>query len=234
MDKYPMKKTFYTLILFISISHLAVAQSTVGINFQGFLPTGELKKDAPEIGGGGLGLEGIFTIKQSPLHLGGIFEYNHFGSQVKEGYHGPDLGDVRVKRNFETLKLMGVIRFKPNCGENIFPYFDLQLGAGNIYTRTNIRASQFEEPFETYFDMNQWAFMYGFGVGNEFFLSETIILDIFFRTIKTNRIEYLSPSSIAFDSNSNWYNFEVKSSAFDHINFGLGLKFFFSDLLRGY
>ena len=229
-----MKKILYTLILITFTGHLALSQSTMGINLQGFLPTGELKKDAPEIGGGGFGFEGTFTIKQSPFHVGGLLEFNHFGSHVREGYHGPDLGDVRVKRNFETYKLMGVFRFKPNCGENIFPYFDLLLGAGNIFTRTNIRESFLEEPIETYFDMDKWAFMYGIGIGNEFFLSDKLILDVFFRTIKSSRIEYLSPKSIQFDPSTDWYNFEVKSSAFDHINFGVGIKFLFTEILRGY
>lgn len=228
-----MKKTFISFLFSLCCIYSVCAQSTIGINLQGFLPTGELKRDAPEIGGIGFGFEGAFTIKQSPLHVGGLLEINHFGSKVREGFHGPSLGDVRVKRNFETAKIMGLIRLKPNCGENIFPYFDLLLGTGNVYTRTNIRESFFEEAFESYFDMDKWAFMYGIGIGNEFFLSEKLILDVFFRTIKSSRIEYLSPESISYDPASNWYNFETKSSAFDHVNFGVGLKFYFTELLRG-
>lgn len=222
-----MKNLTLLALLFLSIQ--VYSQSTIGVNFQGFLPTGELKKDAPEIGGFGLGLEGTFTIKQSPFHVGGLIEYNHFGSQVREGFHGPDLEDVRVKRNFENIKIMGAFRFKPDCGENIFPYFDLVLGPGNVRTRTSIRDSFLEEAFENYIDMDQWAFMYGFGLGNEFFLSDNIILDVFFRTIKSSRIEYFSPDGVQFDTSSNWYTFETRSSAFTHINFGFGIKFLFNE-----
>ena len=227
-----MKKLF--IIALFLLGHQALAQSTIGINFQGLLPTGELKKDAPEIGGGGFGLEGIFSIKQSAFHVGGLIEYNHFGSKVREGYHGPDLEDVRVKRNFEVAKLLGVFRFKPNCGENIFPYFDLLVGTGNVHTRTNIRESFFDEAFERFTELDEWAFMYGFGFGNEFYLSESIILDVFVRTMKSTRIEYLSPDSVEFDPSTNWYNLELKSSAFNHLSFGFGLKFYFNNLLNAF
>ncbi len=218
------------IILLLSFSTSICAQNTLGLNFQAFLPTGELKKDAPEIGGGGFALEGAFSIRQSPIYVGGLIEYNHFGSKVREGYHGPDLENVRVKRNFETVKFMGVFRFKPNCGETIFPYFDLLLGGGNVYTRTNIRESFFDEAFESYFDMDQWVFMYGLGIGNEFFLSDFLILDVFVRTTKSARIDYLSPNGVQFNSATSWYDLETKSSAFEHINFGLGFKLYIDQL----
>lgn len=224
-----MKKILAIVLLCLTSS--LTAQNTLGLNFQTFLPTGELKKDAPEIGGGGFAFEGIFRVKQSALYAGGLIEYNHFGSKVRQGYHGPDLEDVRVKRNFETLKFMGIFRFKPNCGEGIYPYFDLLLGGGNVFTRTNIREAFFDKAFESYLDMDQWVFMYGLGIGNEFLLSDFLILDVFVRTTKSARIDYLSPNSVQFNNSSNWYDLEVKSSAFEHINFGVGLKLYFDELI---
>ena len=100
-----MKKTL-TIIPLCLTSSLS-AQNKLGLNFQVFLPTGELK-DAAEIGGGGFVLEGIFELKQSPLYVGDLIEYNHFGSKVRQGYYSPNLEDVRIKRNFEALKFMGI------------------------------------------------------------------------------------------------------------------------------
>jgi len=225
-----MKRLIILSLILFSLH--ANGQNTIGVNFQGFLPTGELKRDASEIGGLGIGIEGSFSIKQSPFHVGGIMEWNHFGSKVREGFHGPGLEDVRVKRNFENIKLLGLFRFKPDCGENIFPYFDLVLGPGYVYTRTNIRESHFDEPIETFFELDEWAFMYGFGVGNEFILSDAVILDVFFRTIKSTRIDYLTPASVEFNSTTNWYDLNTKSSAFNHITFGIGLKFYFDTFLE--
>ncbi len=223
-----MKQLFILLTFLISFN--GWSQTTIGANFEAFLPTGELKKDASEMWGGGVGFEGVFSIKQSPFHVGFITSFTHMGSEVREGFHGPDLGDVRVRRNFEMIKALGLFRFKPDCGENIFPYFDLMLGGGNVYTRTSIRESFIDEPLESYFDMDTWTFTYGFGFGNEFFLSDYVILDVFFRTIKTNRIEFLTPKSVTFNSSNNWYDFEVKSAAFNHINVGFGIKFLFNEL----
>ena len=227
-----MKSAVFLLLLFLSVG--LSAQNTIGVNFQGFLPTGELKKDASDIGGLGIGMEGSFSIKQSPFHVGGIMEWNHFGSTVREGFHGPGLEDVRVKRNFENIKVLGLFRFKPDCGENIFPYFDLVMGPGYVYTRTHIRESYFDEPIESFFELDEWAFMYGFGIGNEFILSDAVILDVFFRTIKSTRIDYLTPSSVEFNSATNWYDLNTKSSAFNHINFGIGIKFYFDAFLKEY
>jgi opacity protein-like surface antigen len=219
------------LILFTSFQ--LIGQSTVGLNFQGFLPSGELKKDAPEIGGGGLGLEGVFRIKESIFYLGGLLEFNNFGTKVREGYHGPQLGDVRVRRNFENIKVMTVFRFKPDFGPKFLPYLDLQLGAGNVYTRTTIRNSFFEQAFDAYYEIDKWAFMYGVGVGYEFVLSDALLLDLFIRSTNSARIEYLSPAGVNFDQGAGWYNLETRSSSFSHLNFGFGLKFYFTDLLEG-
>lgn len=225
----------YLLCLLLTLYSFSLSgQNTVGVNFQGFLPTGELKKDAPEIGGFGFGMEGAFSVKKSPFHVGGIMEWNHFGSEVREGFHGPGYEDVRVRRNYEHIKILGLFRFKPDCGDNIFPYFDVFLGPGNVYTRTQVRDSFLDEPFEAYLDLDEWAFMYGFGFGNEFFLSEMVILDVFFRTVKTTRIEYLSPNGVTFNTNNNWYDFEVRSSAFNHINFGFGIKVYLNQFMEIY
>lgn len=225
-----LRNTLFLFLLFSSLS--CFGQNTFGVNFEAFLPTGELKRDAPEIWGGGASFEGVFSIKRSPFHFGAILGWNHYGTALREGYHGPDLTDVRVRRNFENIKTLGLFRFKPDCGEKIFPYFDVLVGASNVYTRLDIRESRYAAPIETSYEIDNWAFAYGIGFGNEFFLSDVIILDIFFRTLKSNRIEYLSPDGVEFNTLTSWYDLNIRSSAFNHINFGFGIKMRLDHLVR--
>lgn len=219
-------KTTFTLFLLLLVT-AAYGQSTLGFNFYSFLPSGELKNDAPDIWGGGFALEGAGNIRQSPLYIGGQLDLTRYGSELRAGYHGPDLGDIRLRKNFEMARLLGLVRLKPDCGIQFYPYFDFLIGPTYVYTRSTLRDDFFSEAFDRYFDFDDFTVSYGFGAGVEFFIDDDLILDLSFKSMTTGRIEYLTPSTVRYNSSEGFYDLGINSSSFDNLNFGFGLKVLF-------
>ncbi|PIQ47447.1 MAG: hypothetical protein COW03_15080 [Cytophagales bacterium CG12_big_fil_rev_8_21_14_0_65_40_12] len=181
-----MHKLILTLSLFC-VGYAAQAQSTLGFNLNGFLPIGELKKDSPEIWGGGFSLDIAVKLKDSPIHVGGRFDVTRYGSEVREGFHGPDLGDIRVRRNNELLGFLGFARVKPLISGNFQPYVDFLGGFNYIFTRSHYRDSAVDEPFDSFIDINDFVLSYGAGGGLEIFLNEILSLDLSFRAVRSSR-----------------------------------------------
>ncbi len=225
-----MKRLLLISIMSLFFINLSQAQSTLGFNFHGFLPTGELREDSPEIWGGGFGLDLAVQIKQSPIHLGAQFGFTRYGSEVREGDHGSFLGDVRVRRNNEITYGLGLLRVKPPINNNFQPYLDFYSGLSYIYTRSSIREDAFSEPFERSLDFDDIAFNYGAGAGIEFFLNEFVSFDFSFKALKGSRPKYLTPRSVTYDAELEGYNFNIKESRLDHFTFSLGIKVLLSHI----
>jgi opacity protein-like surface antigen len=217
-----IKSILTLLLLFI---HLNVhAQSYAGINLSGFIPTGELKREASEIWGASFGFEATTRIKNSPLYFGAQLDLTCFGSELRNGYHGADLGNVRFRRQFEMIRLIAILRVKPEFDLPIHPYFDLYLGGGNIYSRSVIRESFFDDPIDSYVDHHHWSAMYGLGLGYSIFLSDEFTIDLSIRSMRSGRVQFLSPESTYYNEQTEQYELTLQSSAFTHLNFGLGVK----------
>ncbi|RKQ42774.1 outer membrane protein with beta-barrel domain [Roseivirga pacifica] len=219
-------KTALTSILLLLVTAV-YGQSTWGFNAYAFLPTGELKNDSPEVWGGGFAFEVAATIKQSPIYLGGQLDITRYGSEVRDGYHGPDLGEIRLRRNYEMARMLGLVRFKPDCGINFYPYFDFLIGPSYIYTRATLRDDSFSEPFDHYFDLDDFTISYGFGAGVEIFLHEYLILDLHLKSMTTGRVEYLTPSAVHYNNSEDYYELDIQNSSFDNLNLGVGIKLVF-------
>uniref|UniRef100_UPI0040475BD7 hypothetical protein n=1 Tax=Roseivirga sp. TaxID=1964215 RepID=UPI0040475BD7 len=218
-----MHKLILALSLFC-IGYATQAQSTIGFNLNGFLPIGELKKDSPEIWGGGFSLDIAVKLKDSPIHVGGRFDVTRYGSEVREGFHGPDLGDIRVRRNNELLGFHGFARVKPLISGNFQPYADFLLGSNYIFTRSHYRDSALDEPFDSFIDIQDFVLSYGAGGGIEIFLNEILSLDLSFRALQSSRAKYLTKESVRYNSAEHFYEFQIKKARFDHLSFGIGLK----------
>ncbi len=224
-----MKRLLLIAILGCCLSY-SHAQSTLGFNLNGFIPTGELREDSPEIWGGGFSLELALKIKDSPVHLGGQFGFTRYGSEVRDGDHGAFLGDVRVRRNNEIAQGLAFVRIKPPVNNNIQPYFDFYSGVSYVYTRSSIREDALSDVFEESLDFDDLALNYGAGVGVEFFLNEFLSLDINFKALKGSRSQYLTPRSVSYDPQIEGYHFNIRESRLDHFSFGIGLKVLFSHI----
>ena len=216
------KFLFFSTFLFIGFS--AQSQSTLGFNLNGFIPMGELKRDSPEIWGGGISLDVAVQLKDSPIHIGGLYNITWYGSEVRDGYHGPDLGDVRVRRNNQFLGLLGFVRIKPPISGNFQPYADFYTGFNYIFTKSNYRDSSLDEPFDSVLDINDFALNFGAGGGIEIFLNDIVSLDFSFRALRSSRAKYLTPQSVTYNTDENFYEFDVKRARFNHLSFGIGLK----------
>jgi opacity protein-like surface antigen len=216
---------FLLFSVFLFLGFYAQSQSTIGLNLNGFLPMGELKKDSPEIWGGGFSLDVAVQLKDSHFHIGGLFDFIRYGSEVRDGYHGPDLGDVRVRRNNELMSLLGFIRIKPPVSGKVQPYVDFLGGFNYIFTRSNYRDSSLDEPFDSVLDLNDFTLSFGSGGGIEIFLNDIIGLDLSFRALRSSRAKYLTPQSVTYNTDENYYEFDIQKARFNHLSFGVGFKF---------
>ncbi|MFT7380524.1 MAG: opacity protein-like surface antigen [Roseivirga sp.] len=217
------KFLFFSALFFLSF--YAHSQSTLGFNLNGFLPMGELKRDSPEIWGGGISLDVAVQLKDSPIHIGGLYNMTRYGSEVRDGFHGPNLGDVRVRRNNELVGLLGFVRVKPQISGNFQPYADFLTGFNYIFTRSNFRDSSLDAPFDSVVDINDFVLNFGAGGGLEIFLNDLISLDFSFRALRSSRAKYLTPQSVTYNTDVNFYEFDVKRARFNHLSFGVGFKF---------
>lgn len=218
-------KRLLLLLSFLSLSFIASAQHHyAGFSLNGFLPAGELKKDSPSIWGAGASVQGAYNINNSPVFVGGILDFVRYGSEVRDGWHGQILGDIRHRRHNELSRLLGFVRVSPDCDTNFFPYVDFMAGMNYIYTRSILRENWIRNAFDSYVEWDDFSFTYGLGFGVEFPLDDHLLLDFNFRTLKSSRTEYLTPSSVNYDPNAEAYNIEVRQSRFDSFSFGFGLK----------
>lgn len=218
-----MKAFFSFLFTLCCITSLS-AQNTMGLNFQAVFPTGELKTDSPEIWGGGVALTGAFNIKQSPIYLGGTIDFSRYGSEVKDGWHGTIMGDYRHRRQFEMSRLLGFIRVSPDCDAGFFPYVDFTAGVNYVYTRSILRTSAVNEPFDRYLDIDDFSFTYGLGAGIEIPLGNEVLLDLNFKTLKSGKMEYLTPASVNYDREQEAYVLDIQNSRLDNFTISFGIK----------
>lgn len=197
----------------------------MGLNFQSFLPTGELKNDSPDIWGGGVALTAAFNLKGSPIYAGGIYDFTRYGSEVRDAWHGQALGDVRYRRQFEIMRLLGFVRISPDCDAGFYPYADFMAGFNYVFTRSILRDSSIAEAFDTFTDINDFSFTYGLGAGMEIPLGGDALLDINFKTLKSGRTQYLTPQSTTYDPGRESYILDIQQSRFDSFSISLGIKF---------
>ncbi len=209
------------------ISSLLFAQnnSTIGFQIHGFIPAGELKRDASEIWGGGFGIEAAFQINESPVYLGGIFDFTRYGSEVRKGFFNADLQDVRYRHHNEMMRLLSLVRIKPETQSRFLPYADFQFGFGFVYTRARVFDREFDEVVDEFFEVDDIGFTYGFGGGVEYLIDEHVSIDFHLRTNLSARTDYLTPNTIQYDPDIEGYDLNVQQSRFNSITFGFGVKF---------
>lgn len=220
-----MRRLFTLLILISSSSLLAQNNSTIGFQIHGFLPTGELKRDAPDIWGAGFGFEAAFQVNESPIYFGGIFDFTRYGSEVRKGFFNAALPDVRYRHHNEMTRLLSLVRIKPETNTRFLPYADFQFGVGFIYTRARVFDRDFGEVIDRFFEVNDFAFTYGLGGGLEYLLEEHVSIDFHVKANFSGRAEYLTPQTIRYDPDIEGYDLNIQQSRFNAITFGFGLKF---------
>ncbi|WP_157716270.1 hypothetical protein [Roseivirga echinicomitans] len=224
-----MSKYFLIPALLLFFPMFSNGQSTFGLSLNGFAPVGELKKDSPGIWGGGFSSDIAFQINGSPIHLGGMLGVTRYGSEVRDGWHGEDLGDVRIRRNNEMAYMLGLIRVKPPVSGNFQPYADFFGGFSYIATSAHFRDGPLKEEWDSVTDIDDFAMNYGFGGGLEIFINEFLSLDFNVKSIKSSSVEYLTPQSVSYNKTDEVYDLTVKKSRFDHLNFGFGIKLLMSE-----
>ncbi|MGW8123705.1 hypothetical protein ACV07N_13695 [Roseivirga echinicomitans] len=224
-----MSRHFLIPALFLLFPMFTNAQSTFGLSLNGFVPTGELKRKSPEIWGGGFSSDFIFQMNDSPIHLGGMFGFTRYGSELRDGWHGQDLGDIRVRRNNQMAYLLGLIRVKPPVSENFQPYIDFFGGASYVATSSHYRDSALGEIWDSIIDIDDFAMNYGFGAGLELFINELVSLDFNLKMVKSSSIDYLTPKSVSYNQIDEVYQFDIIKSRFDHLNISLGFKVLLSE-----
>ncbi|MFT7150969.1 MAG: opacity protein-like surface antigen [Nonlabens sp.] len=219
-----MRATLLIVGLFITSLLSAQNNSTIGFQLHGFLPTGELKRESSEIWGGGFGVEGAFQINESPVYLGGVFDFTRYGSKVRKGFHSSALPDVRYRHHNEMSRLLSLVRIKPETLSRLMPYADFNFGFSYVYTRARIFDREFDEVVDEFFELDDFLFTYGFGGGLEYIISESVSLDLHFRKTYSNRGSYLTPNAIHYDPDIENYQLDIQQSRFNSITFGFGVK----------
>lgn len=219
-----MRTTFLLIGLLVSSAIFAQNNSTLGFQLHGFLPTGDLKKDASEIWGGGFGVDAAFQIKESPIYIGASFSFTRYGSKLRKGYHNENFPDVRFRYQNEFLQFAPLIRIKPETNSRILPYIDFTFGTSYIYTRGRIYDRDIDEVVDNFFELDDFVFTYGLGGGVEFIIDETVSIDVFIKNNFSTRGEYLTPNTIQYDTDIEGYQLDVQQSRFNSLTFGIGVK----------
>lgn len=219
-----MRTTFLLIGLLVSSALFAQHNSTLGFQLQGFLPNGELKKDASEIWGGGFGIDAAFQIKESPIYVGASFNFNRYGSKLRKGYHNEFLPDVRFRYHNEFVEFAPLIRFKPETNSRILPYMDFSFGTRYIYTRARVFDRDIGEVVDEFFELDDFVLTYGLGGGLEFLVNEVFSIDVFIRNNFSSRGKYLTPNTIQYDTEIEGYQLDVQQSRFNSLTFGIGIK----------
>lgn len=225
-----MRTTLIITGLFFSSLLFAQNNSTIGFHLHGFLPTGELKRDASEIWGGGFGVEAAFQIKESPIYFGGLFDFTRYGSEVRVGFHSESLPDVRFRHHNEMLRLMPFIRVKPETETRFMPYMDFTFGTSYVYTRARVYDRDIDEVVDQFSQLDDFVFSYGLGGGIEYILDEAISLDFHIRNTFSTRGDYLTPRNITYDSEIEGYQLNVQQSRFNSLTFGFGIKLLIGEM----
>lgn len=225
-----MRKFFLLSLSVLLFQAMGMAQSTFGFSLEGFAPTGDFKKDSPELWGGGFGLEVAVQLNNSPIHVGGQLNFIRYGSEVRDGWHGPDLGDVRVRRNNEIFNTLAFVRIKPPVKGMIQPYVDFLSGFNYIYTRANFRDSALEEEFAQHKDLGDFSLSYGVGGGLEIFLDEYVSLDFRVKTLRGTQADYLTSRSVTYNNEFEAYDLNIKNARIDYLTFSIGVKVLLSSI----
>ncbi len=222
-----MKKVIFIFSLAL-ISTSIKAQGIIGLSFQGFAPTGELRQDSPDIWGAGLSLEAGYKLPNAPIIVGANFDMLRYGSELRKGWHGEFWGDVRWRRNFEAVRFLPFVRVQPNQSGKILPYGDFYTGLSYIVTRTTIRERGLDL-IDSYVELDNAVLSYGFGGGVEVMIADDVSLDLNMRYIRSGRARYLTPSDVTYDTEAEDYNLDVQNSRFNALTFGVGVKVVLSD-----
>lgn len=217
-----MKKVLIVL-LFVAASASVKAQGIVGFSLQGLAPIGELRQDSPDIFGGGFSMEAGYKLPTAPILVGVSMGAFRYGSELRKGDHGEFWGDVRWRRNFEAFRFLPFIRLQPSQSGKILPYGDFYTGFTYITTRTTIRERGLEL-LDTFTDVDDIVFSYGFGGGIEVMLADAVSLDFNVKYLKSGRAQYLTPADVSYDSVDNFYDLDVQNSRFNTLSFGIGVK----------
>ncbi|GAB5528097.1 MAG: hypothetical protein Roseis2KO_59690 [Roseivirga sp.] len=225
-----MRKFFILSLAVLLFQATGMAQSTFGFSLEGFAPTGDFKRDSPELWGGGFGMEVAIQLNNSPVHVGGQFNFLRYGSELRNGWHGPNLGDVRVRRNNEIFNTLAFVRLKPEVKGRVQPYVDFLAGFNYIYTRANFRDSALEEEFFQEKDLGDFSLSYGVGGGFEIFLDEEVSLDFRVKTLRGTQADYLTSRSVTYNSEFEAYDLNIKNAKLDYFTFSIGIKVLLSSL----
>lgn len=219
-----MRTTLVILALLTSSAVFGQNNSTLGFQLHGFLPVGELKRDATEIWGAGFGTDIALQIKDSPVYLGAMFDFTRYGSRVRKGFHSTELPDVRYRHHNEMIRILPMVRIKPETKGRVMPYMDFHLGGAYVMTRARVYDRDIDEVVDTFVELDDFALNYGLGGGLEFILDEYVSLDLFVRSSFSSRAEYLTPKTIQYDPAAQSYQLSVQQSRFNSLTFGFGVK----------
>jgi len=217
-----MKKVIFILTLVLTSASVK-AQGIVGFSLQGLAPIGELRQDSPDIFGGGFSFEAGYKLPNAPILVGASMGAFRYGSELRKGDHGEFWGDVRWRRNFEAYRLLPFVRLQPSQSRKILPYGDFYAGITYVTTRATIRERGLDL-IDSFTDLNDVVFSYGFGGGIEIMVSEFVSLDLNMKYLKSGRAQYLTPSDVSYDRVDNIYDFDIQNSRFNTLSFGLGVK----------
>lgn len=204
------------LLFFLITAQASQAQFSASFNLQSFHPTGDLKKSAPGIWGGGASVEGLYKIPESPIALGLSIGMSRYGSELRKGWHGNNLGDVRYRRQFETLQTSILARFHFIDKGYVRPYAEALMGIQGVYTRSIIRGRGSDDFYDHFFDVHDFSLHYGVGVGVLIELDDFVFLNLGLRDQRSSRTEFLTPRTVHYNRDTSQYILEVKQARFNH------------------
>ena len=155
--------------------------------------------------------------------MGATIDWIRYGSELRKGFHGLAMGDVRFRRNFETARFLPFIRLQPTQSSKVIPYGDFYTGFSYIMTRVIIRKRNLDL-IDSFVELDELIFSYGFGGGIELMVDDQISLDFNAKYIRSGRVQYLTPTNVSYDREANLYDLDIQNSRFNAITFGIGVK----------
>lgn len=228
-----MKPLVLSLFLtFALLSMNAWAQGSSGFHATLGIPTSDFRDAVPGIMFPEIAWTTIFPIRQSPIHLGFSATYGLYGTRLerRRDLYAGQTDRMWLRRNNNTLNLMGVFRFYPETYTKVQPFFEGQLGATYLFTRYKIRESLLTEPIEEGLDLGAWAMTYKIGGGIKWPLKDWELGYYEFKISYHDNapIDFLRKGDTTFNPDicEGEFTYRIQRSAFQLIQPSFGVFFY--------
>jgi hypothetical protein len=220
--------TFFLL----SISHGIVygQHASVSTNFRMGLPTRAFQQKVETLYFPELSVNALYHIPDLPIQVGGEMAYGRYGTALtksREVLNGTEQ-QFRIRRNNNTVSLLGIIRVMPELQSPVRPFVEAQLGAIHAYTRSSVRENRFSEPMASGTELYDWALVRQVGGGVLFAVDKNkeTFIELRMSYLRTGSMQFLTKAGATYDEEGQ-VALSPQKAPFSLLQPGIGVRHIF-------